>query len=100
MIGRWTLTDRMRLDGPPYADTFPVQPDVGFLRRAQRRWAWVVFMALAGYAPVVAYALRVPFSTYTIPSDTWVLSVTVAALVGVVIVVDDAIRRRIVGRRP
>ena len=56
-------------------------------------------MALAGYAPVVAYALRVPFSTYTIPSDTWVLSVTVAALVGLVIVVDDAHRRRIVGRR-
>jgi hypothetical protein len=54
----------------------------------------VVFVALAGYAPVVAYALQVPFALYTIPGDTWMLSVTVAALVGLVLVVDDQYRRQ------
>ena len=42
-------------------------------------------MLLAGYAPVVA-ALR--------PGDDWLLSVTVAGLVGYVLVVDDVLRHR------
>jgi hypothetical protein len=51
----------------------------------RRRLAWIAFVLLAGYAPVVA-AVR--------PGDDWLLSVTVAGLVGYVLVVDDVLRRR------
>jgi len=51
----------------------------------RRRLAWIAFVLLAGYAPVVA-ALR--------PGDDWLLSVTVAGLVGYVLVIDDVLRRR------
>ncbi|MDT5026230.1 MAG: hypothetical protein QOE61_2656 [Micromonosporaceae bacterium] len=71
-----------------------MQKDVGVLGRNQRRWAWIAFLALALYAPVVAYALNVPLVAYTMPSDTWMLSVTVAGLVAFVIIVDDVKRRR------
>ena len=72
---------------------FRVQQDAGVLGRNQRRWAWVVFLALATYAPIVAYALRSPLVGYTLPQDTWMLSVTVASLVAVVIIIDDVKRR-------
>lgn len=75
-------------------DTFPVQKDVGVLGRNQRRWAWIVFVALAGYAPVVAYVLSAPLVAHTLSQDSWMLSVTVAGLVAVVLIVDDAKRRR------
>ena len=75
-----------------------MQKDVGALGRRQRLWAWILFLALAAYAPVVAYALKAPLVAYTVPPDTWMLSVTVAALVAVVIVVDDAKRRRAAAR--
>ncbi len=60
----------------------------GILSQIQRRWAWVTFFLLAAYAPVVAVLL---------PDDTWLLSVTVAALVAFVIIVDDTERRRVRG---
>jgi hypothetical protein len=77
-----------------FVDTFRVQKDVGVLGRNQRRLAWIAFLALALYAPVVAYALNVPLVAYTMPPDTWMLSVTVAGLVAFVIIVDDVKRRR------
>ena len=57
----------------------------GFLSRAQRRWAWVGFFLLAINSPIVAYAIS---------DDSWLLSVTVAAIVAFVIIIDDAQRRR------
>jgi hypothetical protein len=71
-----------------------VQKDVGVLGRNQRRWAWIGFLTLALYAPLVAYALNVPLVAYTMPPDTWMLSVTVAGLVALVIIIDDVKRRR------
>ena len=71
-----------------------MQKDVGVLGRNQRRWAWATFLVLAAYSPFVAYALQAPLVSYTLPPDTWMLSVTVAGLVAVVIVIDDTKRRR------
>jgi hypothetical protein len=56
----------------------------GFLSRGQRRLAWIGFGALAAEAPAVAAWAR---------DDSWLLSVTVAGLVAVVIIADDAERR-------
>ena len=42
----------------------------------------------------MAYLVRGPLALYTIPPDTWMLSVTVAGLVGFVLIVDDVERRR------
>jgi hypothetical protein len=57
----------------------------GILRPRQRVLAWVGFLVLAGYAPVVAWLS---------PDDTWLLPITVAGLVGYVLIVDDVIRHR------
>jgi hypothetical protein len=64
---------------------------IGFLGRRGRLWAWLGFMVMAAYAPVMALVA---------PDDSWLLSVTVAALVGVVIVADDTERRRFATARP
>jgi len=55
------------------------------LSKAQRRLAWFGFVLLGAYAPVVAYAK---------PDDTWMLSITVAGLVAMVLIIDDFRRRR------
>jgi hypothetical protein len=57
----------------------PVQ-ETGILRPRQRLYAWLAFVALAAHSPVTAIFL---------PDDSWMLSVTVAALVAFVIVIDD-----------
>jgi hypothetical protein len=57
----------------------------GILTRIQRRWAWVGFLLLAINSPVVAL-----LST----DDSWLLSVTVGAIVAFVILIDDVQRRR------
>jgi hypothetical protein len=71
-----------------------VQKDVGVLGRKRRRLAWLAFVALLAYAPLMAYLVRGPLALYTIPPDTWMLSVTVAGLVGFVLIVDDVERRK------
>ncbi len=58
---------------------------VGILGRRQRILAWVVFVAVAAHAPLVAWAK---------PGDSWLLSVVVAGIVAFVIVIDDVYRRR------
>ena len=58
---------------------------VGILGRRQRILAWIGFLALAVHAPLVAWIK---------PGDSWLLSVTVAAIVAFVIVIDDHERRR------
>ncbi|MGE5826938.1 MAG: hypothetical protein ACM30G_01055 [Micromonosporaceae bacterium] len=63
----------------------------GFLSRRGRVWAWLGFLVMAAYAPVTAVLAT---------DDSWLLSVTVAALVGVVIVADDTERRRWAARAP
>jgi hypothetical protein len=67
---------------------------LGVLTRTRRRWAWVAFVGLLLYAPVEAYLVNGPFVLYKMPSDSWLLSATVAALVGFVLIVDDIERRR------
>jgi hypothetical protein len=57
----------------------------GILRPRQRVLAWVGFLVVAGYAPVVAWLS---------PDDTWLLPITVAGLIGYVLIVDDVLRRR------
>ena len=57
----------------------------GILSWVQRRWAWIGFILLAANSPVVALAIR---------DDSWLLSVTVAAIVAFVIIIDDLQRRR------
>jgi hypothetical protein len=57
----------------------------GILRPRQRVLAWVGFLVLAGYAPVVAWLS---------PDDTWLLPITVAAVVGYLLIVDDVLRHR------
>ena len=59
--------------------------EMGVLGPRQRRLAWLAFMTLAAHAPFVAYS---------VPDDTWVLSIAVAGLVAYVIVVDDIQRRK------
>lgn len=66
----------------------------GVLTSRRRRWAWVAFVVLLLYAPVEAYLVNGPFAIYTMPSDSWLLSATVAGLVGFVLIVDDIERRR------
>jgi hypothetical protein len=72
---------------------------LGVLTPLRRRWAWVAFVALLLYAPVEAYLVNGPFAIYRMPSDSWLLSATVAGLVGFVLIVDD-IERRKEGRVP
>jgi hypothetical protein len=67
---------------------------VGVLGRRQRRWAWIGFVAMASYAPLVAYALNAPLVEYGMPADTWMLSITVAGLIAFVLIVDDIERRK------
>ena len=93
-----TLTDRMTAGGTHFDETFRVQKDFGVLGLRRRRLAWVAFVALLTYAPVVAYLVRGPLALYTIPRDTWLLSATVAGLVGYVLIVDDVERRKAVRR--
>jgi hypothetical protein len=62
---------------------------VGILGRRQRILAWIGFLALAAHAPLVAFVK---------PGDDWLLSVTVAAIVAFVIVIDDHERRRATAR--
>jgi hypothetical protein len=69
-----------------------VQKGQGILGQHRRRWAWVAFLALAAYAPIVSYLL--PYGSYTVPDDTWMLSVTVAGLVATVLIIDDVQRRQ------
>lgn len=59
--------------------------ETGVLSPRGRVWAWVGFVALALYAPLTAMLM---------PDDSWLLSITVAAMVGVVLVADDNERRR------
>jgi hypothetical protein len=63
----------------------------GFLSRRQRRLAWAGFVTLAAEAPAMAAWVR---------DDSWMLSVTVAALVAVVIIADDTERRRAASVKP
>ena len=58
---------------------------MGFLGKRGRLWAWVGFLALSIYAPVTAGLVG---------GDDWLLSVTVATMLGVVIIADDAERRK------
>jgi hypothetical protein len=53
-------------------------------------WAWLGFVALALYAPLTAILM---------PDDSWLLSVTVAAMIGVVLIADDNERRKAARRR-
>ena len=58
----------------------------GFLTRAQRRLAWLGLTLMALYSPVVARVAT---------DDSWMLSLTVAALIAFVVVMDDVERRRV-----
>jgi hypothetical protein len=62
-----------------------VREHQGILSRVQRRWAWVGFFLLAINSPVVALAIH---------DQSWLLSVTVAAIVAFLIIIDDVQRRR------
>jgi hypothetical protein len=62
-----------------------VREQQGILSRVQRRWAWIGFILLAINSPIVALAIH---------DDSWLLSVTVAAIVAFVIIIDDSQRRR------
>jgi hypothetical protein len=85
-----------------FGETFRVHDDksgrpahrLGVLTPRRRRWAWVAFVALLLYAPVEAYLVNGPLAQYTMPSDSWLLSATVAGLVGFVLIVDDIDRRK------
>jgi hypothetical protein len=57
----------------------------GFLGQRRRRLAWIGFLLLAAYAPVVARLT---------PDDSWLMPIAVAGVVGYAIVVDDVLRRR------
>jgi hypothetical protein len=72
----------------------PASKHLGVLTPRRRRWAWVAFVSLLLYAPVEAYLVNGPFVLYTMPPDSWLLSATVAGLVGFVLVVDDIERRK------
>jgi hypothetical protein len=67
---------------------------LGVLTARRRRWAWVAFVLLLLYAPVEAYLVKGPFAVYTLPPDSWLLSPTVAGLVGFVLILDDVERRK------
>jgi hypothetical protein len=57
----------------------------GFLSVKQRRLAWLGFLLAAIQAPVSALLL---------PDQSWMFSVVVATMVAIVILADDAMRRR------
>jgi len=59
--------------------------ETGVLSARGRVWAWVGFVALALYAPL---------TTILMPGDSLLLSITVATMVGVVLVADDNERRK------
>jgi hypothetical protein len=67
------------------AETCPVREQQGILTKRQRVWAWIGFLLMAVNGPVVAMAIS---------DDSWLLSVTVAAIVAFVIIIDDTQRRR------
>jgi hypothetical protein len=67
-------------------ETFPVREQQVILSRVQRRWAWVGFFLLVINSPFVALVIH---------DDSWLLSVTVAAIVAFLIIIDDAQRRRV-----
>ena len=85
-----------------FGETFRVHDDMsgqparrlGVLTPRRRRWAWAAFVALLLYAPVEAYLVNGPLALYTMPPDSWLLSATVAGLVGFVLIVDDIERRK------
>lgn len=61
----------------------------GVLSPRGRLWAWVGLVVLAAYAPLTASLM---------PDDSWLLSVTVATMIGVVIIADDNERGKAGGR--
>ena len=75
----------------------PAPKQFGVLTPRRRRWAWVAFVSLLLYAPVEAYLVNGPFVLYAMPPDSWLLSATVAGLVGFVLIVDDSERRKAAG---
>ena len=62
-----------------------MQQASGFLTIRQRRWAWIGF---------VLTALQAPASAALVDDESWLFSLCVAAMVAVVILADDAARRR------
>jgi len=64
---------------------------MGFLSRVQRRWMWIGFTVLAVYAP---FAARIT------EDASWLLSVTVAGMLAVVLVADDTESRRVPRKVP
>jgi hypothetical protein len=73
---------------------------LGLLTARRRRWAWAAFVVLLLYAPAEAYLVNGPLAVYTMPPDSWLLSATVAGLVGFVLILDDHERRRAVPPTP
>jgi hypothetical protein len=71
--------------GPDPNNNVRMRPAPGFLTVRQRRLAWLGFLLLGVQAPVAAIV---------IPDDSWMLGVVVALIVGIVILADDAARRR------
>jgi hypothetical protein len=63
----------------------PDNDETPLLRPAQRVWAWIGLLALCVHSVVVAYKTH---------DDTWMLSITVAVMVAMVIVIDDRRRHR------
>jgi len=61
----------------------------GFLTPLQRRLAWLTVVVMALYSPLVARLAS---------DDSWMLSLTVAALVAFTIIMDDVESRRAVTR--
>lgn len=57
----------------------------GILGQRQRRLAWIGFLLLAAYSPVVAWLTA---------DDTWLMPLAVAGVTGYVIIVDDVLRHR------
>jgi hypothetical protein len=67
----------MRRTGPPQES----RPQHQRLLTGRRRpIAWLTFLALAAYTPVMAWLAR---------DDTWLFPLAVAAMVGYVLIVDD-----------
>jgi hypothetical protein len=61
------------------------EPYTSLLTVSQRRVAWLAFLAIAIQAPVAAKILH---------DDSWLLSIVVGMMIGTLILVDDAVRRR------
>ncbi len=89
MANRAISAERMRVVPKRSRQTSRVQKS-GILKRRQRVLAWIAFVLLAAYGPVLAW-LR---SGGTRSDDTWMFPVAVAAVVGYVLIVDDIYRRR------